>query len=139
MLGCGAAAAADDSRALLDPLPRVLRVSGRQHIVVDNNIRVTLHRDSGERPYGASPDFYVGPPAATAATWEPEFSLGQLYNKGLFLLGYWGEVNEFSRAVLEGRPPAKGTLVHAWQVTRVFEAFAEGPGRTTALEPAAAG
>ena len=63
-----------------------------------------------------------------AVTWEPEFSLGQLYNKGLFLLGYYGEINEFSRAILEGRAPSKGTLEHAWQVTRLFEAFAEGPG-----------
>ena len=41
--------------------------------------------------------------------------------------------------VTAGRPPAKGTLEHAWQVTRIFEAFAAGPGRTIALEPAAAG
>ena len=65
--------------------------------------------------------------------WEPEFSLGQLYNKGLFLLGYWGEVEEFARSILDDRPPAKGTLRQAWQATRIFEAFGEGPERLVAL------
>jgi hypothetical protein len=56
-----------------------------------------------------------------------------LYNKGLFLLGYYNEVNEFARAILEGRPIVKGTLDQAWQITRLFEAFAQGPGQTISL------
>ncbi|MBN2449540.1 MAG: Gfo/Idh/MocA family oxidoreductase [Lentisphaeria bacterium] len=110
---------------------------GGHRIVVENNIRVCFHRDPPAGPgqgYGNTPSFYTGAPGQTAALWEPEFSLGQLYNKGLFLLGYWGEVNEFARSILEGRPPAKGTLEQAWQVTRIFEAFAEGPGKTVPLE-----
>lgn len=103
-----------------------------RHITVENSTRVTLHRVPSV-PYGASPDFYVGRPDEASAVWEPEFSLGQLYNKGLFLLGYYGEINEFARSILEGRPPAKGTLEQAWQVTRIFEAFAEGPGRVISL------
>lgn len=102
------------------------------HVVVDNNIRVTWYK--GKLPgYGDSPDYYVGDAADTAATWEPEFSLGNLYNKGLFLLGYYGEVNEFARSVIEGRPPAKCGLDQAWQVTRILEAFSQGPGRRVAL------
>ncbi len=105
--------------------------SGR-HITVENNLRVTYHRLPG-LSYGDTPSFYAGSPAEAAAVWEPEFSLGQFYNKGLFLLGYFGEVNEFARARLEGRPPRKGTLDQAWQVTRIFEAFAEGPRNTIML------
>ena len=114
-------------------MERTTIVSDRgQHIVVDNNVRVTLYR--GTPPgYGDKPDFYTTPAAQTAAYWEPEFSLGQLYNKGLFLLGYYGEVNEFARSILDRRPPAKGTLRHAWQVTRIFEAFAQGEGRNVTL------
>ena len=107
-----------------------------RHIDVENNIRVTLHRTPPPMPgtgYGSNPSFFAGTPDQTSSTWEPEFSLGQLYNKGLFLLGYWGEVNEFARSILENRPPAKGTLEQARQVTRVFEAFADGPGKTIAL------
>jgi len=107
-----------------------------KHIVVDNNLRVSYHRSPPYGPgtgYGSAPTFYTGTPDQTTAIWEPEFSLGQLYNKGIFLLGYWGEVNELARAILEKRPPAKGTLDHAWQVTRIFEAFAEGPGKVIPL------
>jgi predicted dehydrogenase len=102
----------------------------RQHIVVDNNIRVTLHRNPGNQPgYGEAPDFFTGRPEETSAVWEPEFSLGQLYNKGLFLLGYYDEVNEFARAILEKRQPCAGTLEQAWQVTRILEGFYQGPGK----------
>ncbi len=99
------------------------------HVVVDNNLTVTYHRDAADRPYGASPSFYVGEPAKTSAVWQPEFSLGQLYNKGIFLLGYYGEVTEFANAILENRPLDRCHLTHAWQVTRIFEAFSHGAGK----------
>ncbi|MFW6303118.1 MAG: Gfo/Idh/MocA family protein [Candidatus Sumerlaeota bacterium] len=99
-----------------------------RHITVENNHRVTLHK-SAPTGYGNQPSFYQGSPDTASAVWEPEFSLGQLYNKGLFLLGYYGEINEFARSVLEQRKPVKGTLQQAGQVTRIFEAFAEGPGK----------
>ncbi|MBD3178033.1 MAG: gfo/Idh/MocA family oxidoreductase [Armatimonadia bacterium] len=110
----------------------VLVGSAGGHIVVDNNVRVSFHR-SPPLAYGASPSFYEGTVSDATSVWEPEFSLGQLYNKGLFLLGYYDEVNEFARCVLSGEPPTRGTLDQAIQVTRVFEAFAEGPGKTIPL------
>ena len=114
-------------------MERTLIVSDKgQHITVENNTRVTFHR-TPPLGYGDVPSFYTGILEQASAVWEPEFSLGQLYNKGLFLLGYYNEINEFARSILEKRPPKKGTLEHAWQVTRVFEAFAEGPGRQISL------
>ncbi len=111
-------------------MERTVLISDRgRRVVVENNIRVFYDRMVG-LGYGNEPNYYQGAPEQVSAVWEPEFSLGQLYNKGLFLLGYYGEVNEFARALLEDRPPVKGTLEHAWQVTRLFEAFAEGPGKT---------
>ncbi|MBI4979027.1 MAG: Gfo/Idh/MocA family oxidoreductase [Spirochaetes bacterium] len=104
-----------------------------QHITVENNTRVTLHRDPPGLGYGDTPGFYNGSAHEASAVWEPEFSLGQLYNKGIFLLGYFSEVNEFARAILDKRAPAKGTLDQARQVTRIFEAFAEGSGKVIAL------
>ncbi|HRR81319.1 MAG TPA: Gfo/Idh/MocA family oxidoreductase [Planctomycetota bacterium] len=107
------------------------------HVVVENNLRIRLHRSPPYETgtgYGSAPNYYTGAPGQATASWEPEFSLGQLYNKGLFLLGYYGEVNEFARAILEGRPPAKGTLRQAWQVTRIFEGFAAGPGKPIPLQ-----
>jgi predicted dehydrogenase len=115
-------------------MERTLIVGDRyRHIVVDNNIRVTYHRTPPLGGYGAESSFFRGTPGETTATWEPEFSLGQLYNKGLFLLGYYNEVNEFARSILESRPPAKATLNDAWNATRIFEAFAEGPGKVINL------
>jgi predicted dehydrogenase len=107
-----------------------------RHIVVDNNIRVQYHRVPPRPPgqdYGNTPSHFTGKPEETTAFWEPEFSLGQLYNKGLFLLGYWGEVNEFARSILEKRPVANGTLEQAWQLARIFECFAQGPGKVIKL------
>lgn len=77
-----------------------------------------------------------GKPDDVTAVWQPEFSLGQLYNNGLFLQGYWGELNEFCSAILEDRKPSRCGLEHAWQATRIFEAFIEGPGRMIPLGPA---
>lgn len=108
--------------------------SGGRHIVVDNGIRVSYHRAGAKGRYGATPDYFGAPPREASVTWEPEFSLGQLYNKGLFLLGYYGEVNEFACSILEDRRPAKGTLEQARQVTRVFEAFTEGPGTLITID-----
>lgn len=105
-----------------------------RHITVENNIRVSYHRTPPRLAYGATPSFYSGSTEEAAAVWEPEFSLGNLYNKGLFLLGYYNEVNEFARSILEGRAPIKGTLEQAWQVTRLFEKFMEGPQKLIALK-----
>jgi predicted dehydrogenase len=107
-----------------------------KHIVADNNVRLYHHRTPPApkgRGYGSTPDFFTGEPGEASAYWEPEFSLGQLYNKGLFLLGYYDEVNEFARSILEGHPLERGTLEQAAQVTRIFEAFAEGPSKTISL------
>jgi len=133
--GAVASMALTHGASLNGGMERTAIVSDRgRHLTVENNLRVTYHR-AARLPYGRSPDFYVGRLEETSAVWEPEFSLGQLYNKGLFLLGYYHEVNEFVRAILDERPPARGTLRDAWCVTRLFEAFAEGPGRTVSLEP----
>jgi hypothetical protein len=86
--------------------------------------------------YGATPDFYASGFDDTTLVWEPEFSLGQLYNKGLFLLGYYAEVTEFATAIIEGRPVAKAGLDDAWLVTHLFEAFGKGPGEKIALSTA---
>jgi predicted dehydrogenase len=105
-----------------------------RRIVVENNLRVSYFRDAPDgQGYGRTIDFYHAPVAAASAVWEPEFSLGQMYNKGLFIHGYYNEVNEFARSILDNRPPAKGTLEHARQVTRIFEAFAEGPGKVISM------
>ncbi|MCZ7647750.1 MAG: Gfo/Idh/MocA family oxidoreductase [Planctomycetota bacterium] len=122
-------------------MERIMIVSetGRQ-IVVENSVRLYYHR-SPPRPagqgYGNTPSFFNGQPGEATTLWEPEFSLGQLYSKGLFLLGFYDEVNEFARAILEKRRPCAGTLDDMWGVTRIFEAMAAGPRKLMNLQPAA--
>ena len=115
-------------------MERTLLVSNRgRHVSVENNQRVSYHRSPPNLGYGVTPSYFQGSPGEVTATWQPECSLGQLYNKGLFLLGYYHEVEAFAQAVLSGQPPRHGTLDEAWAVTRIFEAFAEGPGKLITL------
>jgi predicted dehydrogenase len=131
--GAVASLAFTHGAAARDGMERTMIVSDAgRHIIVENNLRVSYHRIPS-LGYGNVPNFYATDPDETTAIWQPEFSLGQLYNKGLFLLGYYNEVNEFARAILEKRPITKGTLDQAWQVTRLFEAFAQGPGQNISL------
>jgi hypothetical protein len=55
--------------------------------------------------------------------WEPEFSLGQLYNKNIFYLGYVQEVLHFCESVLRQQPPTKGTLEASREIAKLFEAL----------------
>jgi len=103
------------------------RVGGR-HIVVDNNLTLAYHRNA-DFGYGDETNFYKGDPDDNTAVWQPEFSRGQMFNKGLFLLGYYGVVNEFANAVLEDRPFCDGTLEQAWTATQIFEKFLEGSNK----------
>ncbi|HOK05348.1 MAG TPA: Gfo/Idh/MocA family oxidoreductase [Victivallales bacterium] len=108
-------------------MERTLIVSDKSRsIVVDNNIRVFYHRNP-PLGYGDNPDFYKGQPDEISSIWEPEFSLGQLYNKGLFLLGYYNEINDFVNSILNNEKNLIGNLDDAWKITRIFEAFKEGP------------
>ena len=132
--GSGAAATLAMSHGVpMGPLfERTMVVGDGQAATVENNIRVTLYRQPG-LGYGDEPYFFSPGLDGASLVWEPEFSLGQLYNKGLFTLGYWGELHEFVSSIIESRAPIKGTLQDAWNVTRIFEAFGEGPGKVIDL------
>jgi len=106
------------------PLERLEVVGDGANVVVENGVKLTWYRPGGrgEGGYGRSVNF-IGPDDAAPVVWEPEFSLGQLYNKGLFLLGYYGEVAAFAACVRENRRPAKCNLDDAREVMKLYEAF----------------
>jgi len=116
------------------PLERTEIVGRGANVVVENSIRLIYYRPGrrGEGGYGGAADF-IGPQDCAPLVWEPEFSLGQLYNKGLFLLGYYGEVKYFIDCILSGRAPEKSELNAALAITQVFEAFQKGSGRLIEL------
>jgi predicted dehydrogenase len=95
----------------------------------ENNSRVTFAPNPSFKDlhYGRDPDHTTDLHAMTV--WEPEFSLGQLYNTGAFLLGYFGELSHFCDAVLRGVPVEIGGIDWAEEGIRIFDAFGEGAGR----------
>jgi predicted dehydrogenase len=99
-------------------------------ITVENNVKVTWYPAGEIAPYGKAADFTAW---SGVTQWEPEFSLGQLYNKGLFLLGYHSELMHFCEAVLAGRQVEIGGLDDADEQLRVFAAIEQGPNRVIEL------
>jgi len=99
-------------------------------IVVDNGAVVTWIPHGDMPRYGRGADF-TDQPGVTR--WEPEFSLGQLYNKGVFLLGYHDEIAHFCQAVLDGRQVEVGGIDYAEEFIRIHDAFRQGPDRLVEL------
>jgi len=121
-------------RSGTSPLERVEVVGKGANVVVDNGVKLTYYRPGGRGPggYGRSPNF-IGSDDHAPLTWEPEWSLGQLYNKGIFLLGYAFEVIEFAECVLEARYPTRGSLASARELMKLYEAFQRPPGEVIVI------
>ena len=118
------------------PLERVEVVGKGANVVVDNGVRLTYYRPGGRGTggYGRAMDF-IGDDDRAPIIWEPEWSLGQLYNKNIFLLGYAFEVIEFAACVLEDRYPTRGSLAAARELMKLYEAFQRPPGEVIVINP----
>lgn len=111
------------------PLERLEVVGENANVVVDNGVKLTYYRKAQRPNYGRISSFIV-PDEEAPLQWEPEFSLGQLYNKNIFLLGYVPEVVHFCESVLNGTPPVKGTLEASLEIAKLFEAYRFQPEGT---------
>jgi len=111
----------------VSPLERLEVIGKGANVIVDNGIKLTYYRPGSRGPYGATPSF-IGPDEAAPIYWEPEFSLAVLYNKGIFLEGFVGEITYFAECVMKNEPPAKCGLDYALEVTKLYEALC-GPSR----------
>lgn len=116
------------------PLERTEICGAADNIVIDNNIRVTHYRKGAwpEGGYGRAGSFY-GEDSGGAISWEPEFSLGQLYNKNIFLLGYAPEMRYFCQCVLDNTPPQVGNLADALEMLRIYEAYCQPDGQVVRI------
>jgi predicted dehydrogenase len=111
------------------PLERVEVVGAGANVVVENGVRLSYYRKGSRGPggYGRASSF-IGPDEGAPMIWEPEFSLGQLYNKNIFALGYAPEVIYFSECVLEGKRPAYANLDDTLALMRWYEAYQQPEG-----------
>ncbi len=114
------------------PLERVEVIGVGANVIVDNGVRLTYYRPGHRGPYGSTPSF-IGKDEEAPIVWEPEFSLGQLYNKNLFTLGYYGEVQYFAQLCLTQTKPEKAGLPMALEVTKLYEAILENDGKVVLL------
>lgn len=115
--------------AATSPLERVEVVGQGANLVVDNGVTLTYYRRGADLAYGRSASYLVDDDAAPLR-WQPEFSLGQLYNKNLFYLGYVPEILHFCESVQRGTPPQKGTLTDSLDIMRLYEAYRYGEAGT---------
>jgi predicted dehydrogenase len=112
------------TQAETSPLERFEVVGNKQNIVIDNGFRLIYYKgQKGSGVYGKTANFIGDDPGNGPVVWEPENSLGQLYNKNLFLQGMVQSVCYFANAVLEGKKIEKATLKDALHITRVFDAY----------------
>jgi predicted dehydrogenase len=117
------------------PLERLEVIGSGANVVVDNGVKLTYYRKGSRGPggYGRASSF-IGADDEAPIVWEPEFSLGQLYNKNIFTLGYAPEVDYFAHCVLEGKRPAYANLDDTLQMMRWYEAYQQPEGQVITLD-----
>jgi predicted dehydrogenase len=108
------------------PLERVEVIGEGSHAVIENGVRLTHYRRAELPSYGRASS-WIQPEESATVIYEPEFSLGQLYNNNMLMLGYLPEVLHFCEAVLAGRPVAKGTLATALEIMKLYDVYASAP------------
>jgi predicted dehydrogenase len=116
------------------PLERLEVIGKGANVVVENGARLIYYRKGSRGPggYGRASTF-IGPDDGAPLIWEPEFSLGQLYNKNLFTLGYAPEVIYFSECVLAGTRPGYANLDDAMAMMRWYEAYRQPEGQVITI------
>lgn len=104
------------------PLERIEVIGEGSNAVLENSVKLTHYRKAKLPSYGRAAS-WIQPEESAALIYEPEFSLGQLYNNNMFTLGYVPEVLHFCEAVLEGKPIEKGRLEVALEIMKLFDFY----------------
>ena len=113
------------------PFERVEAIGEWSHAIVENGVKLTHYRQADLPSYGRASS-WIQPEDSAALLYEPEFTLGQLYNNNMFSLGYAPEVLHFCEAVLEQKPLTKGTLEAALEIMKLYDFYSQVPEGTTA-------
>lgn len=107
-------------QASTSPLERLEIVGEGSNVTVDNAAHLTWYRRTKAGEYGRAETYFTDTDGAPV-TWQPELSLGQLYNNNNFMQGYALSLISFVEAVGLHRMPEQGTLEDASEILRVFE------------------
>jgi predicted dehydrogenase len=105
---------------------RVEAVGQGANAVIENGVHLRYYRRASLPSYGRAASFIQSNEAAPLL-FEPEHSLGQLYNNNLFYLGYAPEIIHFCEHVLAGTSLEKGTLEEVIEIMKLFEFFRSAP------------
>ena len=97
------------------------------HAEIRNGTQVLLQRGM-KFDYKGSTSFVAEGFDSGAIVWEPQYSLGTLENKGLFIQGFYQEMRYFCDCILEGKPAEKGSLEFALEIMKVYEAGLRSEG-----------
>lgn len=109
-------------------------VCERGHMVLENNIRLTVHRPGYPLDYRAGTDFTAGGAEVAALIYEPQYTLSTLENKAIFLQGFVQEIEHFVTACLTDTRPTRGTLEYARAVMECYEAGLLSQGKPVRLD-----
>ena len=103
------------------PIERYSFFGDRCHLVIDNGLRVTLHRGIPFQ-YGTTTTYVPQGLDSGAIVWEPQNREATLENKALFTQGIYQEMEYFCAQVLAGKPAQRGSLEFTLEVMKVYEA-----------------
>jgi predicted dehydrogenase len=115
------------------PLERLEVVGRGANVVLENGVDLTYYRPGHRGAYGRASSYLTDNDQAPLH-WQPEFSLGVLDNKALFLLGYVQEVRYFCECVLTGTPPTRAGLDDALEIFKLYEAYRQPEGTVIQLQ-----
>jgi len=116
------------------PMERYEIVCEHGHMVLDNNVRLTVHRPGYPFDYRNGCDFAAGDPDVAALVYQPQHTLSTLENKAIFLQGFFGELDHFVSVCLNDTPPTCGTLELARKVMECYEAGLLSQGQPVRLD-----
>jgi hypothetical protein len=112
------------------PLERIEVVGNGANVIVENATRLVYYRSGSGRPgVPGRETSFLGADERAPILWEPEFSLGQLYNKQLFLQGYVDCLAYFANQLLAGESPKLGSLVHILHIMNMHDKIMSGAER----------
>jgi predicted dehydrogenase len=107
---------------------------GDQHVIsVDDSARVAFHRGI-PFDYATTHDFTAPGLDTGSVTWQAEHRIATLENKALFIEGFFDELEDFCRAIIERRPLRIADLAFTRHLMKVYEAALLSDGAAVTVE-----